>query len=93
MLELNGKTSSVTSRPQLIFPSKTSSFEIYLNFQRQKSLKNQYLSQSQSKYYQINSITSCSSRSFQQQQQQRHIPIFPKFSAMINVIFSGEIIQ
>jgi hypothetical protein len=28
---------------QLIFPSETWFFGIYLNFQRQKSLKNQYL--------------------------------------------------
>jgi hypothetical protein len=33
----------VLSRPQLIFPSKTWFFEIYLNFQWQKSLKIQYL--------------------------------------------------
>jgi hypothetical protein len=33
-------------RPQLIFPSKTWFFGIYLNFQCQKSLKNQYLQHS-----------------------------------------------
>jgi len=66
-------------RSQLIFPSKTWFFGIYLNFQRQKSLKNQYLLRSESKSYQINSIKSCSSRSFQEHQ--RHIPIPPKFSA------------
>jgi hypothetical protein len=59
--------------PQLIFPSKTWFFGIYLNFQQQKSLKNQYLPHSESKSYQINSIKSCSSRSFQQHQ--RHTPI------------------
>jgi hypothetical protein len=48
---------------------------IYLHFQRQKSLKN--LPHSESKSYQINSIKSCSSRSFQQHQ--RHIPIPLKF--------------
>jgi hypothetical protein len=52
-----------------------------LNFQQQKSLKNQYLPHSESKSYQINSINSCSSRSFQQLQ--RHIPIPLKFSATI----------
>jgi hypothetical protein len=31
-------------RPQLIFPSKTWFLKFYLNFQQQKSLKNQYLS-------------------------------------------------
>jgi hypothetical protein len=46
----------VLSRPQLIFPSKTWFFEIYLNFQGQKSLKNQYLPNFESKSYQINSI-------------------------------------
>jgi len=35
--------------PQLIFPFKTWFFGIYLNFQRQKSLENQYLSNSESK--------------------------------------------
>jgi hypothetical protein len=43
MLELNGKLSSVIPHSQLIFPSKTWSFGIYLNFQWQKSFKNQYL--------------------------------------------------
>jgi hypothetical protein len=71
----------VLPHPQLIFPSKTWSFGIYLNFQRQKSLKIQYLSHSESKSHQINSIKSCSSRYFQQHQ--RHIPIPPKFSATI----------
>jgi hypothetical protein len=44
---------------------KTWLFGIYLNFQRQKSPKYQYLPHSESKSYQINSIKSCSSRSFQ----------------------------
>jgi hypothetical protein len=66
---------------QLTFPSKTWFLKIYLNFQQQKSLKNQYLSHSESRSYQINSIKSCSSRSFQQHQ--RHIPIPPKNSATI----------
>jgi hypothetical protein len=35
----------VLSRSQLMFPSKTWVFGIYLNFQLQKSLKNQYLPQ------------------------------------------------
>jgi hypothetical protein len=71
----------VLPRPQLIFPSETWFFGIYLNFQQQKSLRNQYLPHSESKSYQINSIKSCSSRSFQQHR--RHIPIPPKFSATI----------
>jgi hypothetical protein len=49
-----------------------------LNFQQQKSLTNQFVPHFESKSYQINSIESCSSRSFQQHQ--RHIPIPPKFS-------------
>jgi hypothetical protein len=56
----------VLPRPQLIFPSKTWFSGIYLNFQLQKSLKNQYLPHSESKSYQINCIKSCSSRSFQE---------------------------
>jgi hypothetical protein len=71
----------VLPSPQLIFPSKTWFFGIYLNFQWQKSLKNQYLPHSESKSDQINSIKSCSSRSFQQHQ--RNIPIPPKCSATI----------
>jgi hypothetical protein len=71
----------VLPRPQLIFPSKTWFFGTYLNFQWQKSLKNQYLSHSEFKPYQINFIKSCSSRSFQQHQ--RHIPIPLKISATI----------
>ncbi len=67
-------------QPQVIFPSKTWFLGICLNFQRQKLFKNQYLSHSESKSYQINSIKSCSSRSFQQHP--RHIPIPRKFSTM-----------
>jgi hypothetical protein len=37
--------------PQLIFPSKTWFFGIYLNFQQQKSFKNLYLPHSESKSY------------------------------------------
>jgi hypothetical protein len=76
---------------QLIFPSKTWFFGIYLNFQWQKSLKNQYLPYFKSKSYQINCIKSCSSRSFQQHQ--RHIPIPPNLHLWFNLIFSEEIIQ
>jgi hypothetical protein len=71
----------VLPRFQLISPSKTWLFGINLNFQGQKSLLNQYLPHSESKSYQINSIKSCSSRSFQQHQM--HIPIPPKVSAML----------
>jgi hypothetical protein len=77
----------VLSRPQLIFPSKTWFFGIYWNFQQQKSLNNQYLSHSEFKSYQINSIKSCSSRSFQHQ---THISVHLKFSAMILFNFRGR---
>jgi hypothetical protein len=43
----------VLSHPQLIFPSKTWFFGIYLNFEQQKALKNQFLPHSESKSYQI----------------------------------------
>jgi hypothetical protein len=66
---------------QLIFASKTSFFRIYLDFQWQKSFKNQYLPHSESKCCQINSIKSCSLRSFQQHK--RHFSIPLKFSVMI----------
>ncbi len=46
----------VLPRSQLIFPSKTWFLRIYLHFQWQKLLKNQYLTHSESKSYQINSI-------------------------------------
>ncbi len=72
----------VLPRSQLSFPSKTWFFGIYLNFQQQKPLQNQYLTHSESKSYQINSIKSCSSKS--SQQHQRHIPIPPRYSAMKN---------
>jgi hypothetical protein len=71
----------VLLHPQLIFPSKSWFFAIYLNFQWQKSFKNQYLPHSESKSYQINSIKSCSPRSFLQHP--RHFPIPLKISAMI----------
>ncbi len=73
-------------RPQPIFPSKTWFFwEFIWIFKRQKSLKNQYLPpHSESKSYQINSIKSCSSRSFQ---------TTPKAHSNSSEISSEEIIQ
>ncbi len=65
LLELNGRHSSVTMS-STDFPSKTWFFGIYLDFQWQKSVKIQYLPHCEPKSYQINSIKSCSSRSFQQ---------------------------
>jgi len=46
----------VLPHPQLISPSKTWFFGIYLNLQWQKLLQNQYFPHSESKFYQINSI-------------------------------------
>jgi len=77
--------------PQLIFPFKTWFFGIYLNFQQQKSLKNQYLPHSESKFYQINSINFFSSRSFQQHK--GTFQFLQKFQLRFNLIFSEEIIQ
>ncbi len=71
----------VLLHPQLIFPSKTWFYGIYLNFQWQKSFKNQYLPHFEYKSYQINSIKSYSSRS--SQQHQRHFLIPLKFSIAI----------
>ncbi len=78
-------------RPQLIFSSKTWFFGIYLNFQGQKSLKNQYLPHFESKSYQINSIKFCSSRCFQEHQS--HFQSLRNFQLWFNLIFSEEIIQ
>jgi hypothetical protein len=68
----------VLPHPQQIFPSKTWFCEIYLKFQWQKSVKNQYLSHSESKTDQINVVAHQDL-----QQHQRHIPIPPKYSARI----------
>jgi hypothetical protein len=72
---------SVTTSATDFSFQKTWFFGIYLNFQQQKSVLNQHLPHSGSKSYQINSIKSCSSRSFQQHQ--RHDQIPSKFSATI----------
>ncbi len=81
----------VLSRPRLIFPSKTWFFGIYLNFQWQKSLKNQYLPHSESKSYQTNSINLAhqdlpnnTKGTFQ---------FLWKFQLRFNLIFNEEIIQ
>jgi hypothetical protein len=81
MLELNGKPSKCYHVLNWVFVPKPGFLEFIWIFKQQKSLKNQYLPHSESKSYQINSIKSCSSRSFQQHW--RHIPIPPKFSATI----------
>ncbi len=70
---------------QVIFPFKTWFFGIYFNFQWQKSITNQYLPHSESKSYQINSIKSCSSRSFQQHQRHIPIPLKPSVKKSFNI--------
>jgi len=83
MLELNVKPSSVTTffnwfcLPYLVF------WNLFEFSVAQITLKS--ISPTLSKSYQINSIESCSWRSFQQHQ--RHIPIPPKFSATISFNF------
>ncbi len=73
-------------RHQLIFPSKTWFFGIYLNFQWQKSLKNQHLPRSKSKSYQIKIFPTTP---------KKHIPIPRIFQLWFHftLTFSEEIIQ
>jgi hypothetical protein len=71
--------SFTTTSTDLSF-QKPGFFGIYFEFSAAKIiLKNQYLSHSESKSCQINSIKSCSSRS-SQQLYQRRIPTPSKFS-------------
>jgi len=77
--------------PQLIFPFKTWFFGIDLNFQQQKSLKNRDLPHFESKSYQINSIKSSSSRSFQHTK--GTFQFLWSFQLWFNLIFNEEIIQ
>jgi hypothetical protein len=72
----------VVPSSQLLFPYKTWFFEIYLNFQLQKSLKNHYLTHFESKSYQINSINTKGTFQF-----------LWNFQLRFNLIFSEEIIQ
>ncbi len=78
----------VLPRPQLIFPSKTWFFRIYLNFQGQKSLKNQFLTYSESKWIPLNpahqDLSSNTKGTFQ---------FLQNFQLWFNLIFSEEIIQ
>jgi hypothetical protein len=80
MLELNGNPSSVTMF-STDFSFQNLVFGNLFGFRLHKSFKNQYFPYFESKSYQINSNKFFSSRSFQEHQ--KHIPIFPKFSAMI----------
>jgi len=80
----------VLPHPQLIFPSKIWFFGIYLNFQWQESLLNQYPSHSGSKSYQINSIKSYSSSSLNTK---GTLQFLRNFQIQFNLIFNKEIIQ
>jgi hypothetical protein len=81
----------VLPSPQLIFPSKTCGFlEFILKFQWQKSLRNQYFPHFESKSYQINSIKSSASRSFQTTSK-AHSNSFEIFSYDFPLIFNEKI--
>ncbi len=77
--------------PQLIFPSKTWFFRIYLNFQWQKSLQNQYLTHFESKSYQINSIKSSRQNIFKNIK--GTFQFLQKFQLLYNLFFIEEIIR
>jgi hypothetical protein len=77
--------------PQLIFPSKTWFFGIYLNFQQQKSLKNQYLPQFQSKSYWINPIKT--SHQDLSNNTKGTFQFLQNFQLWFNSIFNEKIIQ
>jgi hypothetical protein len=63
-------------------------FAIYLNFQQQKSLKNQCLPHLSCENYEINSIKSTMPRAFQQHHECPQIPI--QFSVLILYSFHWE---
>jgi hypothetical protein len=69
----------------------TDFFGIFWHFSGRNYLKIQYLPPSESKSYQINSIKSCSSRSFQQTK--GTFQFLRNFQLWFNLIFVEEIIQ
>ncbi len=81
----------VLSHSKLIFLSKNCFSGIYLNFKRQKSLKNQYLPHFESKSYQVNSIKS----GYQDLSNNTKgmFQLLQNFQLWFNFIFSEEIIQ
>ncbi len=83
MLELNSKPSGVYHILNWFFLPKPGFLEFILNFQQQKSLLNQCLPHFESKSYQVNSILNPPHQDLSNKQHKRHIPIPPKFSAMI----------
>ncbi len=76
--------------PKWFFLPKPGFFGLYLKFQRLKSLKNEYLPPLEPISYQINSIISCLSRSFQQHEK---FQFLRNFQIRFNLIFSEEIIS
>ncbi len=72
------------------FLPKAGFFGIYLNYQRLNSLRNEYLPPFEPISYQINSIISCLSRSFQQHEK---FQFLRNFQIRFNLIFSEEIIS
>jgi len=91
VLELNGKPSSVTTF-STDFSFHDLVFEIYSNFQQQKSLLNQYLPHFESKSYQINSIKSCPHQDLSNNTKGT-FQFLRNFQLQLNLIFSEEIIQ
>ncbi len=81
----------VLSRLELVFPSKTWFFGIYLNFRLQKSLRNQYLSYSESKSYQVNSLNA--THQDLSNNTDGTSQFLRNFEVGFNLIFSEKIIQ
>jgi hypothetical protein len=79
--------------PQLIFPFKTWFLGIYLNFQGQKSLNNQYLPHSESRSYHINSIKSHILNPDLSNNTKGTFQFLRNFQLRFNLIFSEELIQ
>jgi hypothetical protein len=70
------------------FSFQTQFFAIYLNFQQQKSLKNQYLLHLSSQDFEINSIKSNPLRAFLNPFQDQECPQIPiQFSVLILLSF------
>ncbi len=75
-ISMTSVASAVGPRSSIDFSFQNLVFWNLFEFQWQKSLQNQYLPHSESKSYQIISIKSCSSRSFQQHQRHNSSEIF-----------------
>jgi len=82
----------VLPHPQLNFPSKIGFFRIYLNFQWQKSLQNQYLPHSESKSYQKNPSLNPDHQDLSKNTKGT-FHFLRSFQLRFNLLFSEEIIQ